>query len=126
MKAGGALVTLSVMRRIALTLALLAASALPAAAQSYSGNWACRDATTNRVGILTIYGQVYGWASRSPGDPASGTGAIIPYQDGVGFNDGNLRTASSITAGRVIPDPAYGTALQLETAEAIVMMCTPR
>ena len=114
------------MRRIAVTLALLAASALPAAAQAYSGNWACRDATTNRVGILTIYGQVYGWASRTPGDPASGTGAITPYQDGVGFNDGNLRTASSITAGRMIPDPTYGSALQLETAEAIVMMCTPR
>jgi hypothetical protein len=126
LKAVGALVTLSHMRRIALTLALLAASALPAAAQAYSGNWACRDATTNRVGILTIYGQVYGWASRTPGDPASGTGAITPYQDGVGFNDGNLRTASSITAGRMIPDPTYGSALQLETAEAIVMMCTPR
>lgn len=42
------------------------------------------------------------------------------------FNDGNLRTSKAIQAGRIIPDPTYGTAIQLETAEAIVMLCTPR
>ena len=52
------------MRRFALCLALTVLSAAPAFAQAYQGNWSCRDATTNRAGILTIYGQVYGWASR--------------------------------------------------------------
>lgn len=114
------------MRRFALVLALTALSAAPALAQAFSGNWSCRDASTNRVGILTIYGEVYGWAARAVNDPASGTGTITPYQDGVGFNDGNLRANGNIQAGRIINDPTYGFALQLETAEAIVMMCTPR
>ena len=114
------------MRRIALTAVLLAISTAPGWAQAYSGNWSCRDATTNRVGILTIYGDGYGWASRTPGDRSSGTGSLTPYQDGVGFNDGNLRTASNITAGRMVPDPTYGSVIQLETPEAIVMLCTPR
>lgn len=114
------------MRRFALCLALTLMSAMPALAQAYQGNWSCRDATTNRVGILTIYGQVYGWAARTLGDTSSGTGTLTPYQDGVGFNDGNLRVNASIQAGRLIDDVNYGTALQLETAEAIVMLCNPR
>jgi hypothetical protein len=114
------------MRRFALVLALTAVSALPAFAQAYQGNWSCRDATTNRVGILTIYGQVYGWASRTAGDPTSGSGNLAVYQDGVGFNDGNLKASADIQAGRLVNDPTYGVALQLETAEAIVMLCNPR
>jgi len=101
-------------------------SAAPAFAQAYQGNWSCRDATTERVGILTIYGQVYGWVSRTKGNPTSGTGSLTVYQDGVGFNDGNLKANASIQAGRLVNDPNYGVALQLETADAIVMLCNPR
>ena len=114
------------MRRFALCLALTALSATPALAQAYQGNWSCRDATTSRVGILTIYGEVYGWAARTPGDASSGTGTLTPYQDGVGFNDGNLRANLSIQAARLIDDVTYGSALQLETADAIAMLCNPR
>ena len=106
------------MRRFALCLAITALSAAPALAQTYQGNWSCRDATANRAGILTIYGNV--------GDPNSGTGTLTPYQDGVGLNDGNLRANAGIQAGRTVSDPTYGVALQLETAQAIVMLCTPR
>jgi hypothetical protein len=114
------------MRRFALCLALTALSAAPALAQAYQGNWSCRDATTNRAGILTIYGESYGWASRTVSDPNSGTGTLTPYQDGIGVNDGNLRNNGAVQAARLIQDPTYGFALQLETAEAIVMICNPR
>ena len=114
------------MRRIALIAALTALSATPALAQAYSGNWACRDATTAKAGILTIYGEVYGFSSTVVGDTSSGTGTITTYEDGVGFNDGGLRSTRSIQAGRIIPDPTYGSAIQLETAASIVMLCTPR
>src|SRR5690606_15102450 len=89
------------MRRFALALLLLPALSLPAMAQVYQGNWSCRDSTTNRAGILTIYGNVYGWASRTAGDPNSGTGTVTPYQDGVGINDGNLKTSAGIQAARM-------------------------
>jgi hypothetical protein len=114
------------MLRIALIAAVTALTATPALAQSFIGNWACRDATTSKAGILTIYGNVYGFASTAVGDKSSGTGKITGYQDGVSFDDGNLRAARAIQAGRIIPDPNYGTAIQLETSEAIVMLCTPR
>ena len=114
------------MRRIALIVALLSASVCPALAQEVTGNWSCRDESSNRAGILTIYGQVYGFASRTAGDAASGTGSITSYQDGVGFNDGNLRASRNVQAGRLISDPNYGWAMQLETANAVVMLCTPR
>lgn len=117
--------TLLRMRRIALTASLLALFATPAFAQNFEGNWGCRDATTAKAGILTIYGLVYGFASTTPGDASSGTGTITGYEDGVAFNDGGLRATRSIQAGRVIADPTYGTAIQLETSDAIVMMCTP-
>ena len=115
--------TVGVMRRIALTLIATAALVAPAAAQSYVGNWGCRDATTNRAGILTIYGAVYGFASGTFGDTASGTGTLTPYQDGVGFIDGPLKAVRGIDAGRIVPDPEAGVALQLETKEAVVMLC---
>ena len=114
------------MRRFALALLLFPALAVPSMAQVYQGNWSCRDASTNRVGILTIYGEVYGWAARASNDPASGTGTLTAYQDGVGFNDGNMRANGSIQAGRLVQDPTYGFVLQLETGEAIVMLCNPR
>lgn len=113
------------MRRIALTISLLALSAMPALAQNFEGNWGCRDTSAGKAGILTIYGQVYGFASTVVGDKSSGTGTITPYQDGVGFNDGGLKTARAIQAGRIVPDPNFGTAIQLETSDAIVMLCTP-
>ncbi len=114
------------MRRFVLTLVLAALLVGPAAAQAYRGNWSCRDATSNRAGILTIYGEAYGYASRTPGDANSGTGTVTPYEDGVGFADGNLAGKAGIQAGRLINDPTYGYALQLETPQAIVMLCTPR
>jgi len=114
------------MRRIARIAALTALTATPSLAQSFEGNWGCRDTTSAKAGILTIYGNVYGFASTTPGDPSSGTGTITGYENGVGFNDGGLKTARNITAGRVIPDPSFGAAIQLETTEAIVMLCTPR
>jgi hypothetical protein len=114
------------MRRFALCFALTALSMTPALAQAYQGNWSCRDATTNRAGILTIYGEVYGWASRTPNDPNSGTGTMTPYQDGIGIDNGNLRANGAVQAARIVNDPTYGIALQLETAEAIVMLCNPR
>lgn len=114
------------MRRIALIAALTALSAGSAFAQPYVGNWNCRDATSEKAGILTIYGSVYGFASSTFGDPASGTGTLSPYQDGVGFADGPLKASRKITAGRIVPDPAAGIAIQLETGDAIVMLCLPR
>ncbi|MDB5474236.1 MAG: hypothetical protein JWP99_1539 [Devosia sp.] len=113
------------MPRIALIISFIALSALPALAQSFEGNWGCRDATAGKAGILTIYGQVYAFASASVGDKSSGTGTITAYQDGVGFNDGGLKTSRAVQAGRIIPDPNYGVAIQLETSDAIVMLCTP-
>ena len=118
--------TLLLMRRIALTASLLALAATPGFAQQVQGNWSCRDTNATRAGILTIYGSVYGFASTTFGDPSSGTGAIMGYQDGVGFSDGPLRAARNVQAGRVIPDPNHGVAMQLETGDAIVMLCTPR
>ena len=126
MKAAPDRFSLPLMRRIALATAIIAALAAPAYAQSFEGNWSCRDETASKAGILTIYGGVYGFASATFGDAASGTGSITGYQDGVGFNDGNLKTARNIQAGRVIPDPTHGVAIQLETSDAIAMLCTPR
>src|SRR5690606_4022187 len=62
--------TLSSMRRIALLTTLFALPATPAFAQAYSGNWACRDATTAKAGILALSGEVYGFASTTLGDQA--------------------------------------------------------
>ena len=118
--------TLSFMRRIALIAALTALSVSPVLAQNFTGNWACRDATATKAGILTIYGAVYGFASTTVGDASSGTGTITAYQDGVTINDGGLRSERNIQVGRMIPDPTYGTAIQLETSDTIVMLCTPR
>lgn len=111
------------MRRIALTIIATALLAAPAFAQNYEGNWGCRDATTNKAGILTIYGDVYGFASSTFGDSASGTGSLTPYQDGVGFTDGPLVASRGISAGRIVPEPTAGTALQIETKDAVVMLC---
>lgn len=126
MKAAAAKAKLTLMRRFVFASAALALLAAPAAAQEYSGNWACRDANAERAGILTLYGAVYGFASRTTGDTASGTGTIAGYTDGVGFNDGPLRAARGIEAGRLVAGPDGGPAVQLETSDAIAMLCTPR
>ncbi|MFC0013502.1 hypothetical protein [Devosia nitrariae] len=114
------------MHRFVLASAALVLFAAPALAQEYSGNWACRDASAERSGILTLYGAVYAFASRTFGDVASGTGTIAGYTDGVGFNDGPLRAARGIEAGRLVAGPDGGPAVQLETSDAIAMLCTPR
>src|SRR3954469_15448503 len=111
------------MRRIALIAIVTALLGTPSYAQGYVGNWGCRDATTSRSGILTIYGEVYCFASSTFGDTASGTGSVTGYQDGVGFVDGPLKAARGIEAGRIVPDATAGVALQLETKDAVVMLC---
>ncbi len=113
------------MNRIIATIAALCLCATPAMAQGYVGNWGCKINGV-KAGILTIYGEGYGFASTVFGDPSSGTGALTPYTDGVGFVDGPLMTAGGIVAGRIVADVAAGVAVQLESATAIVMLCTPR
>lgn len=113
------------MLRITTAIAALLLLSAPALAQAYSGNWACK-VNGVKAGILTIYGQSYGFASSVFGDPSSGTGDLTPYTDGVGFTSGPLRDNGQIVAGRMVPDPTAGTALQLESSSAIVMLCLPR
>lgn len=117
--------TLCVMVRITTAIAALLLFSAPALAQAYSGNWACRVGGV-KAGILTIYGPSYGYASAVFGDPMSGTGDLTPYTDGVGFTSGPLKDSGQIVAGRMVQDPTAGTALQLESSSAIVMLCTPR
>ncbi len=38
----------------------------------------------------------------------------------------NLKTNMGVQAARMVEDPVNGVAVQLETANAIVMLCTPR
>ncbi|WDR04088.1 hypothetical protein PSQ19_08815 [Devosia algicola] len=116
---------LCAMRRI-IALALIATAAVStASAQSYVGNWGC---TANGItaGMLSIYGDGYGFASSSFGDKSSGIGAITGYTDGVGFADGPLVANAGIVAGRLVNDPARGPSMQLESSSAIVMVCTRR
>ncbi|MEO5807747.1 hypothetical protein [Devosia sp.] len=113
------------MRRIITAIAALCLLSAPAMAQAYTGNWGCK-ANGVKAGILTIYGNSYGFASAVFGDPASGTGELTPYTDGVGFNNGALMEKGSVVAGRIVTDANAVTALQLESATAIVMLCTPR
>jgi hypothetical protein len=114
------------MRRFGLAIAVLPLLAVPAAAQGYQGNWGCLDTQATRAGILTIYGSVYGFASTTFGDTASGTGTLTPYTDGAGINDGPLRTARGIEAARLVSDPTTGVAVQLESSAGVLMLCTPR
>lgn len=86
-----------------LALALLAASALPAAAQGMTvagveGNWACRALIDGKkAGIVTIFAGAYGYASANFGSKASGTGLVEMASDGVTFLDGNLLVEAGIT-----------------------------
>jgi hypothetical protein len=114
------------LRRIAI-LACLSVALLPqtAIAQSFQGNWACR-ADDAKTGILTIYGDSYGFASTTYGDKASGVGSITGYTDGVAFNDGPLVAERGMQAGRIIPSELTGIAMQLETGTEIAMVCTVR
>jgi hypothetical protein len=111
------------MRRIVFA-ALIAALPLPAFAQSFEGNWECLKGPT-AAGILTIYGQSYGFASQTFGDPSSGTGQINGFADGVQFADGNLKAKAGIEAGRLVQVDNQ-TLMQLETAKEIAMVCSPR
>lgn len=95
-----------------------------AVAQNYQGNWACRTPDA-RAGILTIFGQSYGYASLTNQDPASGTGSVTAFNDGVSFDDGPLRKALGIIHGRLVPHDQAGVAMQLETETTIILLCTP-
>jgi hypothetical protein len=112
--------------RVLLPFCALALASLPgmAVGQGFTGNWGCVN-EVGRAGILTIYGGNYGYASATYGSTASGTGTITGYTDGVQFNDGALRANAGIVAGRIIEDPVNGTAMQLETESAVILLCTP-
>ena len=110
------------MSRFAVFPALLLL-ATPAYAQSFQGNWACRNATGN-AGLLTIYGSSYLFASPVAGDKVSGSGTVQGYSDGVGFVDGQLKATLGVEAGRLVNVDA-GAGLQLETSSEVLMLCTP-
>jgi hypothetical protein len=112
------------MRRLAAFALLFAALPAPAFAQSFEGNWECLKGP-DAGGILTIYGTSYGFASQTFGDPASGTGQVNGFVDGVQFFDGNLKGKAGIEAGRLVQVDNQ-TVMQLETQTEIVMVCTPR
>ena len=113
------------MRIFVLSILALAALCGSAAAQGFEGNWYCTD-STERSGLLTIYAQSYGFASRIFGDKASGTGGVTGYTDGVAFADGGLRIELGIEAGRLVTADAGGEQMRLESSSAVVMMCAPR
>ncbi|WDR05066.1 hypothetical protein PSQ90_12290 [Devosia rhodophyticola] len=125
MKAARQPANLCAMHRIITTVLISILLAQPVWAQSYAGNWGC---TANGItaGMLTIYGDGYGFASATFGDKSSGIGTINGYTDGVGFADGPLLTNGGIVAARLVNDPTVGTAMQLESSSDIVMVCTPR
>lgn len=104
-----------------LVLPALLLLATPSFAQSFQGNWSCRDAAGN-AGILTIYGASYGFASPVFGDKSSGSGAIQGYTDGVQFLSGPLKANLGVEAGRLVTVDS-GAAMQLETKSEILMLC---
>ena len=112
------------MRLAAFLLALLAGTSV-AMAQEYAGNWVCTDGVS-RSGLLTLYAGSYGFASKTFGDTASGTGSYESYADGAALSDGNLRAVLGVEAARLGTADAGGVILRLETNAAIVMECTPR
>lgn len=114
------------MRRLALFIIAVAALTSTVQAQNFEGNWSCRAPDGTLAGLLTIYGGSYGYASPVRADPASGTGSLVGYTDGVRFTDGNLRTALGVEAGRLVTLDTGGIAIQLETSSAVLMLCIPR
>jgi hypothetical protein len=124
------------MRQTILAIALLATSALPAAAQGMTvagveGNWACRaliDGT--KAGIITIFAGAYGYASANFGSKASGTGLVEMASDGVTFLDGNLLVNAGITTALLTFDSTGKDVLTLyqpaQPQPKPILSCTPR
>lgn len=118
------------MRRILLGLSILLAVSAPALAQRdispAEGNWGCIALIDNtKAGILTIFGESYGYASANFGSSASGTGNAELASDGVTFLDGNL-TVVGVTVGLVSFDSAGNDTLTLYTPVKPILACTPR
>jgi hypothetical protein len=125
------------LRQTILTLALLAASAAPALAQSATvagveGNWACRALIDGKkAGILTIFAGTYGYASVNYGSKASGTGAAEMYSDGAKFLDGTLVQGAGLTKALMGFDADGKDALTLyqpqpDATEKPILVCSPR
>jgi hypothetical protein len=115
--------------RTALALLALALTAGPALAQQSpaEGNWACiANIDGTKAGLLTIYGQSYGYASANYESAASGTGNVQLATDGVTFLDGNLVTGAGITVGLASIDANGRDILTLHTAEKPILSCVLR
>jgi hypothetical protein len=111
------------MRRLVLSLALLAALTGNAAAQAaYEGNWICMQ-DDKQAGLLTIYGNGYGFASNTFGDKSSGTGTVQGYSDGVQFKDGPFVSVLGLEVGRLLAGEG-ALSMTLERPDAILMICT--
>jgi hypothetical protein len=111
------------MRRLVLSLALLAALTGSAAAQAaYEGNWICMKGD-KQAGLLTIYGDGYGFASNTFGDKSSGTGTVQGYSDGVQFKDGPFVSVLGVEVGRLLAGEG-AISMTLERPDAILMVCT--
>lgn len=124
-------------RQTFLTLALLAASAVPAFAQGMTisgieGNWACRALIDGKkAGILTIFAGTYGYASVNFGSKASGTGAAEMYSDGAKFLNGTLVQGAGITKALMGFDSEGKDALTLyqpqpDQTDKPILICSPR
>lgn len=111
------------MRRLALSLALTIALTGNAAAQAaYEGNWICMK-DDKQAGLLTIYGNGYGFASNTFGDKSSGTGTVQGYSDGVQFKDGPFVSVLNLEVGRLLAGEG-AVSMTLERPDAILMVCT--
>jgi hypothetical protein len=112
------------MRSLALSLTIVLALTGNAAAQAaYEGNWICMK-DDKQAGLLTIYGNGYGYASNTFGDQSSGTGTVQGYSDGVQFKDGPFVSVLGLEAGRLLAGEG-AISLTLERPDAILMICTP-
>lgn len=110
----------------ALIVGLMATPALAQAA-AVEGNWACRaNIDGTKAGILTIYAGSYGYASANFQSPASGSGNVQMYSDGVQFIDGNLIANAGIELGVLSFDAEGKDILTLSTKEKQVLTCKPR
>jgi hypothetical protein len=117
------------MIRFATLAAALAAVASPALAQvsAVEGNWACRaNIDGTKAGILTIYAGSYGYASANFQSPASGTGNVQMYSDGVQFLDGALVVGAGIEVGIMSFNTEGQDILTLSTKDKPVLTCSPR
>jgi hypothetical protein len=115
--------------RIAAALLALAALTGGAIAQQSpaEGNWACvANIDGTKAGLLTIYGQSYGYASANYESAASGTGNVQLATDGVTFLDGNLVVGAGITVGLASIDANGRDIMTLHTAEKPILSCVLR